>query len=701
MRQSSGSAPGIAERGSWRRRAFSAPAFLSVGALSIVVYDRLPAGWTVVGAILYFAIGLAAVAALTFGTLLKAHPLRPAWALIAASQAVWASADLLWSLLDMAGRLTDPSVADVFYVAGYILLAVGLALMLRLGTQRRDWGDIVDVAIIAVAAALVLWPFVFEPTVELGWTLSNFAALAYSAGDVLLLALLAALFFDAGRRTVSVSLMVGAVSLVFAADLVYYVPVFAEGAAVDRVTNAAWLGGYILLGAAGLHRSARAGAISSGATVDSPLRRLRFIGVALFALPCGGLLDELVGDGFAADDYAAFLAANAAVAVLVVLRTGLLLHAVERARRVGSAAQSRFESVFKSAGLGIVIARQGRMVQTNHAFQELVGYTGEELARMPPSSIIHPEDGHDIVEEEVIVRSGRAMFLRRYIHRSGAIVQTQITLTAAPEEDFAVAVIEDITRRTELEVLLRDAQKLEAVGRLAGGVAHDFNNVLTVVSGHAELLREEVSGQQGQDDITVILDAVRRASDLTRQLLAFSRVQELEPVVLDAADVVRETEVLLDRVIGKFVHLETSIEDRAPLVSADPVQLGQVLLNLAVNARDAMPDGGTLGIRVEELDTTNDLEDHRGVAPGRYCRIRVSDTGTGIAEATQERIFEPFFTTKEVGKGTGLGLATTYGIVKQSGGHIFVDSQLGHGTTFEILLPAAIVADAQLTPLAA
>ena len=503
------------------------PAFLCLGALGIVAYDQLPADWLVVAIILYFAVGLAAVVALTFGTLLRAHPLRPAWALIAASQAVWALADLLWGVLDMTGRLTDPSVADVLYVAGYILLAVGLALMMRLGTQRRDWGDIVDVAIIAAAAAVVLWPFVFEPTVELGWTLSNFAALAYSAGDVLLLALLAALFFEGGRRTISVSLMVVAVALVFAADLVYYVPALAEGAYVDRLTNAVWLGGYLLIGAAGLHRSARAGVISSGSTVDSPLRRLRFIGVALFALPVGGVLDATIGDGFAADDYVAFLVANAAVAVLVVLRTGLLLHAVERARRVGSAAQSRFESVFKSAGLGIVIARGGRMVQTNRAFQELVGYTGEELARMGPSSIIHPEDGKDIAEEEVIVRSGRAMFLRRYVHRSGAIVQTQITLTAAPEEDFAVAVIEDVTRRNELEEQLRDAQKLEAVGRLAGGVAHDFNNVLTVVSGHAELLREEVNGQQGQDDITVILDAVRRASDLTRQLLAFSRVQEL------------------------------------------------------------------------------------------------------------------------------------------------------------------------------
>ena len=232
---------------------------------------------------------------------------------------------------------------------------------------------------------------------------------------------------------------------------------------------------------------------------------------------------------------------------------------------------------------------------------------------------------------------------------------------------------------------MREAQK-EAVGRLAGGVAHDFNNVLTVVSGHAELLREEVAGPQGQEDISVILDAVRRASDLTRQLLAFSRLQELDPVILNPADVVRETELLLGHVVGKFVRLESSIDDAAPLVSADPVQLNQVLLNLAVNARDAMPGGGTLALRVDEWSVESSWRIGPASFPAATCRIRVSDTGTGIDEPTQARIFEPFFSTKPVGQGTGLGLATMYGIVKQSGGHIFVQSRLGHGTTFEILL---------------
>ena len=232
------------------------------------------------------------------GTLTAPHPLRRAWALITASQALWAVGDLVWSVADRAGYAADGSAIDLLYIAGYVLLAIGLGLMLRSGTQNRDLGDIVDVAIIALATGLVLWPFVFEPTIELGWSLANFAAIVYAAGDVLLLALLAALYFEAGRRTVSVSLIVASIVLIFAADLIYYIPEFAALGFVDEVSSMAWIGGYVLLGAAGLHGSARAGVISSSSVLDSPLRRLRFVGVAIVALPLAFVVDAFLGDGF-------------------------------------------------------------------------------------------------------------------------------------------------------------------------------------------------------------------------------------------------------------------------------------------------------------------------------------------------------------------------------------------------------------------
>jgi PAS domain S-box-containing protein len=649
--------------------------------------------------VLYLAAGFAAAAALAVGTLLAPHSLRWAWGFIMASQLAWASADVLWHVLSFMGYAVDVSIADAIYTAGYVSLVTGLGLMLRSGRQNRGWSDTIDVATIAVAMGLVLWPFAFEPTVDLGWSLANVIGVIYPAGDVLLLALLASLFFDGGKRTASVKLMMTAVALVFAADFLYYVPLFSASSMVDPVANAAWIAGYLVFGAAGLHSSSRAGAISASPVLDSPLRRLRFVGVALVALPSAFLGQALFGQGFSSADLAVFATANGIVAVLVVVRTALLLRDVQQARSEASSAQNRFESVFQSAGLGISITTDGLMAQTNRAFQELVGYTGEELSRMRPSMIVHADDVENVVEESSLADSARTSFERRYLRRDGSVVQTQVTLTAAHDDNLAIAVVEDITLRAKLEEQLHEAQKLEAIGRLAGGVAHDFNNLLTMVSGHAELLRTEVSGQQGQDDINVILDAVRRASDLTRQLLAFSRLQELDPVTLSAADVVRETELLLGRLIGKFVQLESSIDDNAPLVSADPVQLNQVLLNLAVNARDAMPSGGVLALRVDGWSTAE--VDARGVAPGRYCRITVTDTGTGMDEATQARIFEPFFTTKGPGAGTGLGLATTYGIVRQSSGHIFVDSRLGHGTTFEILLPEAAGERSQLVPVAA
>jgi signal transduction histidine kinase len=253
---------------------------------------------------------------------------------------------------------------------------------------------------------------------------------------------------------------------------------------------------------------------------------------------------------------------------------------------------------------------------------------------------------------------------------------------------MSIAVIEDVTGRKELEEQMREAQKMEAVGRLAGGIAHDFNNIMTVVSGYTELLREHLP-EAAHADVDTILDSVKRASDLTRQLLTFSRRQAPSLSLIDSAEIFRDTELLMRNVIGADVSLVTRIEDTSPPVVADPVQLSQVVLNLAVNARDAMPDGGNLIFTVDDVHVEAAQDEFPGVTAGRYCRVTVQDTGCGMTEATRLRVFEPFFTTKEVGKGTGLGLSTTYGIVTQAGGHIFVDSEVGEGTRFRILLPAA------------
>ncbi len=250
-------------------------------------------------------------------------------------------------------------------------------------------------------------------------------------------------------------------------------------------------------------------------------------------------------------------------------------------------------------------------------------------------------------------------------------------------------VVEDVTERRALEERLRQSQKMEGIGRLAGGIAHDFNNLLNVIVGYSELI---LTGRGVEDKVRrkaeEIKKAGERATALTRQLLAFSRKQVLEPKVLDLNAVVAEMEQMLRRLIGEHIELGIRPAGALGLVKADPGQLSQVLMNLALNARDAMPQGGVLTIETANVELGEGFRWQRvAVLPGPYVMLSVSDTGAGMDAGTRDHIFEPFFTTKEQGKGTGLGLATVYGVVKQSGGYIWVYSEPGKGSTFKIYLP--------------
>jgi signal transduction histidine kinase/DNA-binding response OmpR family regulator len=253
--------------------------------------------------------------------------------------------------------------------------------------------------------------------------------------------------------------------------------------------------------------------------------------------------------------------------------------------------------------------------------------------------------------------------------------------------------------RQRLEEQYHQAQKMEAVGQLTAGIAHDFNNLLTAINGFAELTQFELSPDDPlQKSLSKILDSGRRAADLVRQLLAFSRKQILEPKVLDLNQVVAETDMMLQRIIGEHIELKTSLAPGLWPVEVDPTQIGQVIVNLAVNAQDAMPKGGSLTIETANVVLDEDyVADHLGAEPGEYVLLSVSDTGIGMSREVKAHIFEPFFTTKERGRGTGLGLATVYGIVKQSGGHIWVYSEEEVGTTFKIYLPRAEGAARPLT----
>jgi len=279
--------------------------------------------------------------------------------------------------------------------------------------------------------------------------------------------------------------------------------------------------------------------------------------------------------------------------------------------------------------------------------------------------------------------------------RNHAVPGAELTATATPLRDNGratvggIVVFRDVTEQHRLERQLSQAQKMEAVGQLAGGIAHDFNNLLAVITGYGELLLQQFNaGDPVHDDLGQLLGASQRAAQLTKQLLAFSRRQIVQPRVVDLNSIVANVEKMLKRVIGEDIDLVTMLRPNVGSVRADPVQIEQIIVNLTVNSRDAMPNGGKLTIETANVLLDEEYVDAScRIAPGSYVVLAVSDTGVGMDGATKQHIFEPFFTTKEPGKGTGLGLATVYGIVQQFGGSVLLYSKLGHGTTFKIYLP--------------
>jgi two-component system cell cycle sensor histidine kinase/response regulator CckA len=329
-------------------------------------------------------------------------------------------------------------------------------------------------------------------------------------------------------------------------------------------------------------------------------------------------------------------------------------------------------------------------LEVNRAATQHYGYSREEFLAMRITDICPPEEV-PLVEEAVrVVKPGVRRF-GPWRHRThdGRIIHVDI---AAHDLQFRghagrLVVASDITGQKELEAQLLQSQKMDAIGRLAGGIAHDFNNLLGVILGYGERVRRRLPPEERRE-IGEVLKAADHAAALTHQLLAFSRRQVLQPQVIDLNAAVGEMDGMLRRIIGEDIHLVTVLKEGLGRVKADRGQMQQVIMNLAVNARDAMPKGGLLTIETNNVVLDGSyVSAHRAVRPGRYVMLAVTDTGEGMDAETQARIFEPFFTTKEAGKGTGLGLATVFGIVKQSEGDIWVYSERFHGTTFKVYLP--------------
>lgn len=366
-----------------------------------------------------------------------------------------------------------------------------------------------------------------------------------------------------------------------------------------------------------------------------------------------------------------------------------------------TALKARFDDLFdRSSEILIVHDRRGRISTINRSGEEATGYLREEIRMLDPNWIFG-DDYLDAVNQMIAEGADSAprAFRSELVPRKGNRVPVDLQLRVLSGDGQVVgvtAIARNLSEHSRLENELRQAQKMEAVGRLATGIAHDFNNIITVLLGYSDELIEEAPPNSNLHSAAVeVRRAADRASALTQQLLAFSRRQTMVSQSVDVNQVIVHMEDLVRRLIGPEIKLEFSLDPTLAAISADHQQIGQVLMNLVVNARDAMPGGGTLTIETENVELGADMVD---VIPGPHVLLMVSDSGVGMTREIRDRLFEPFFTTKDQGQGTGLGLSMVQAIVRQSSGHIVVDSAPGKGTTFKVYFPRQTGAAAELAP---
>jgi two-component system, cell cycle sensor histidine kinase and response regulator CckA len=357
--------------------------------------------------------------------------------------------------------------------------------------------------------------------------------------------------------------------------------------------------------------------------------------------------------------------------------------------------EEKYRFIVENADVGIFIAQNGVLKFSNIKLQALLGYSADELVRLPYKNLLHPGNKHLVKERKEKKLQGKelnSVYSLRIINKAGKEFWVEINSIPILWEGHQATLnfAKDITLQRKFEAQLQQARKMESIGTLAGSIAHKFNNLMTTVIGNAHMLLMS----KGKDDSLIegledIKSAGERAANLTRQILAFSRKQMILPKVLNLNEVLAGIASMFVHLIEENIELKMFYEPALGSVKMDPAQIDQVVMNLLKNARDAMPNGGTLTIETANVELGKDFFDDHGIKgpPGYYVMFSVTDTGTGMDERTQEHMFEPFYTTREVDKGSGLGLSTVYGIVKQNDGVIQVDSEIGRGSTFKIYLP--------------
>jgi PAS domain S-box-containing protein len=661
-------------------------------------------------ALVFQAVGLAAAVAVVVGIRLH-RPDRTLhlWTL-AGGLLLMAGGDALFNLYEFVlHRSVFPSVADWVYLCAYLPFVAATGILVR-SRQRLGLSDLLDGAIVLSGSGIIFWFALIEPIArdESATVFARLVSAAYPSFDVLLLVALAQLLTTVGVGTVAFRLFAaGAVSLLVT-DVLYGFQTLEGSYVPGGLLDLGWMLNTTLWGLAALHPSIRT-LHHHAPELEARLtwRRLFLLGGASLVAPAVVLRfaeHDRVGVGIVA-------AAATLTTLLVFARMALLFREHGRAvaalrdaqaHRAAEDALHEWNERFQSAAraLDCAIYEWGwntTEVLWTEGLQTAFGYRPEDV--VPDNDWffeqVHPDDRARLLEVDERVRggdsSGEATY--RFRHADGTyreVWDRWVVLPDAVRGGRVIGGMVDVTERRELERHYQQAQKLEAVGQLAGGIAHDFNNLLTAISGNAELLLgSQRLGDLERGDVQEIRRAADRAAALTSQLLTFSRRQSPEGGTAQLNEVVGSVRTMLQRLLGPDVEIETELDPATGAVGIGATGLEQILVNLAVNARDAMPSGGSLRISTRLVDG------------GASCELRVADTGVGMDEEVLTHVFEPFFTTKPPGKGTGLGLSTVYGIVDHAGGSVAIESSPGIGTTFVISFPCveAFPAGATATPL--
>ncbi|MEA2206895.1 MAG: two-component system, cell cycle sensor histidine kinase and response regulator CckA [Blastocatellia bacterium] len=647
-------------------------------------------------------------------TALDARTLR-AWRVLAVAFFVYFAANVTWFYYEtFVGQDLAVTWADALYLAYYPIALTGLLMFPTARSARSRVTFALDAGTVMVGASMVIWYLILRPIAlaEQTSTLESVIAAAYPISNTVLLFGVAALLLRGIDKNLRWALGILMVAVLFdaIADFGYSYLTLQSSYEGGNWPDCFYILSFLLMGLSAQvqwwtakHVAAREAGVGDQ---RSPFPWLPYLAVAL----AYGLLlfvsykhvHRNEGDQVVWLTMGAFV-----ITGLVVVRQIIALRENSRllSERAARATEARFVSLVEQSSDVISIIRpSGRVLYESPSIERVFGYAPSEMMGRMLIEFVHPDDqagARELVTTVCQESGARGRTELRLLHKDGHYLDVEAVMTNLLDDPNVGGIVinsRNIVERKRAEEALHDSeeqlrqsQKMDAVGQLAGGVAHDFNNLLAVIIGYSDLLLARTDlplNEDSQRKVEQISKAGHRAAALTRQLLAFSRKQVLQPKLLDLNIVVGDMDKMLKRLIGEHIEMRSLLEPALGIVKADPGQVEQVLVNLVVNARDAMPAGGKLTI-----ETGNVLLDgqyvhtHRAVEPGPYVMLAVSDTGIGMAADVKTRIFEPFFTTKEKDKGTGLGLSTVYGIVKQSGGSIWVYSEPGQGTTFKIYLP--------------